>query len=36
MIFEDSRGRRLSQFEVDRLPAWDIEERGIHLVDDGT
>lgn len=32
VLFEDNKGRLLSAKEVDRLPPWEIEERGIHLV----
>jgi hypothetical protein len=31
MLFEDMKGRLLLSEEVDELPPWEIEERGIHV-----
>lgn len=31
MLFADKRGALLQSEEVDSLPLWELEERGIHV-----
>jgi hypothetical protein len=31
MIYEDQKGRLMMPEEVEELPAWEIEERGIRV-----
>jgi hypothetical protein len=34
MLFEDNKGKIMMPEEVDELSAWEIEERGIHVLDE--
>lgn len=34
MMFEDARGNILTTDEVEELSPWEVEERGIHIMDE--
>jgi hypothetical protein len=34
MIFEDNQGKMLMPEEVNELSVWEIEDRGIHVLND--
>ncbi len=36
MVFEDKNGKILMADEVDELSVWEIEEMGIHVLDDSS
>ncbi len=36
LLFQDNKGRILNSSEVDKLSAWEIEDRGITVYEENT